>query len=96
MDTLQTFSLKELEAGKVDLPKGRSGGKFARIREIAAQHLKTKGEACRYYDLAKAVEADLNLDTPQKAYNYVRSALKADKRFEVKKFDGVNCVARVA
>ncbi len=96
MSDLQTFTLKDLEAGKVEVKSSRGGGRFQAIRDIAVGALKNKGEACTYYELAKVVEKELGLPTPQQAYNYCKSALRTDKRFEIRTVVDRKIVVRVA
>ncbi len=95
--SLQTFKLSDLEEGKIELESQRRGsGSFAKIREMAAKHLKKEGDACTYYNLVKVVEIELSLGSPQQAYNYVRNALKSDKRFDIKKVKDRSVIVRVA
>lgn len=85
MQKVETFNIEDLEKGTVHIKTHRTG-KFEKVREIAAKYLKKKGEAMKYYDLTKIVQEELSLASPQEAYNYVRNALKPDKRFEIKKY----------
>lgn len=85
MTQLQTFRVEDLEAGRIAIPTHQTG-KFARVRDITANVLKLKGDAIKYYELTRLVREELELGTPQEAYNYVRNALKPDRRFVIRKF----------
>lgn len=92
---MDTFKMSDLKDGKIVLESRRPGGKWGAIREIAASHLKQKGEACLLSELVREVKAGLEIEVPQQAYNYTKNALKHDARFEVADHDGRKVVVRV-
>ena len=104
MSELQVIRINDVLEGRAVFTSGRRGkGQFARIRAIAKEALKQKGEACAWYQLVKVVQAKLKLETPQKAYNYTRNAMNSelvdekhpDRLFKLQKHNDKNILVRV-
>lgn len=81
---LQVFDMKKVLAGEVDIgsPRGNSNV-FPKIREKAVEILQFKETGMTLWSLAKWVEAEFKLSSPQQAYNYTRNALQRDRRFTI-------------
>lgn len=81
---LQVFDMEKVLAGKVDIGSTRGNSNvFPKIREKAVEVLRFMDTGMTLWSLAKWVETEFDLSSPQQAYNYARNAIKRDRRFVI-------------
>lgn len=81
---LQVFDMKKVLAGEVDIGSTRGNSNvFPKIREKAMAVLRFKETGMTLWSLAKWVETEFALNSPQQAYNYATNALRRDRRFVI-------------
>ena len=88
------FSVNDILSGKVSLETG-ANSYVGRIRDIVAEVLREKGQACEFSELVGVVRKRLELEHPQMVYNYVGNALRNDPRFYCFKYGSKRLVVRV-
>lgn len=72
---MDVHKISDIMNGEVSLPTNGSGnGTFQKIRELAAEHLKSEGDAILLRDLVHAVKVKFEFET-RKAHNYTRNAV---------------------
>lgn len=81
---LQVFDMEKVLAGEVDIGSTRGNSNvFPKIREKAMAVLRFKETGMTLWSLAKWVETEFALNSPQQAYNYATNALRRDRRFVI-------------
>ncbi len=86
---MNSYRIDQIMNGEQQVPVSSAvggSGKFQKIRDLAAESLKSSGDAILLRDLVAEVKKTMELETRQ-AHNYTRNAVK--KVYKLENINGV-------